>query len=570
MRHLLALLCLGLLAACAPESSNPPTAEAVPPPAMPEPPPNGHATGPEISGEDFLSHVKILASDEFEGRAPGTRGEQLTTDYLVAQFKRLGLEPGNGDSYLQRVPMLRTTVDTATTLEFTLDSGTEVFGFGDDMVIGTSTGQAEVNLADSEVVFLGYGVDAPEAGWNDYSVDVRGKTVLVLVNDPGFHVGSSELFQGSRMTYYGRWRYKYEEAARKGAAAALVIHDDAGAGYGWDVVKNGASGPQFDLPTEVDPAPRLPLQGWLSAAAADRLFTKAGLDLQALRRAANQPGFKPVALGARLSTQLRNEVSTGESHNVLGLLRGREAADEAVVYLGHWDHLGRDPALADDGIYNGAIDNASGIAGILEIAEAFVTLPQRPRRSVLFMAVTLEESGLLGSQYYVADPSFPMHKTVAAINLDAMHMPGRTRDLVVVGLGNSELEDLLKPIAEKQGRVLRPEIGLEKGLYYRSDHFNFAKAGVPALYAKSGNDMLEGGVAAGDAWAMDYNSVRYHRPADEVHSGWDVSGVMQDLEALLRLGIVLADGEQWPNWYPGNEFRALREASLEEASHAPH
>lgn len=568
MRPMLLLALCALLTAC--------PGDAPPPPAQPdtaksddtmaEPPPNGQATGPEISAEDFVSHVRVLASDEFEGRAPGTKGEELTTGYVRDQFKRLGLAPGNGDSYFQTVPMVRTTADESVTLNLKYADGSETLTFGEQMVIGTSTGQPEVTVTDSEMVFLGYGVDAPEADWNDYSVDVTGKTVVVLVNDPGFHAGDADLFQGQRMTYYGRWSYKFEEAARKGAAAALVIHDDAGAGYGWEVVKNSGSGPQFDLPVEVSPAPRLPLQGWISGESAERLFARSGHDLAALRAAANQRGFKPVPLGVTMSATLRNEVATGESNNVLGLLRGREAPDEVVVYMGHWDHLGRNPELADDGIFNGAIDNASGIAGILEIAEAFVTRAQPPRRSVLFMAVTLEESGLLGSKYYAANPVFAMEKTVAAVNLDAMHMPGRTRDMVVVGLGNSELEDLLRPIAERQDRVLRPESALEKGFYYRSDHFNFAKAGVPAIYAKSGNDLREGGTAAGDLWAKDYNEVRYHRVDDEYHAGWDVSGVMEDLQALWMLGVQLAESDDWPNWFEGNEFRAIRDASRAEVA----
>ncbi|MCB1552657.1 MAG: M28 family peptidase [Xanthomonadales bacterium] len=565
MRSLLLLALCALLTAC-PSHAPPPQDAAKSDEIMDEPPPNGQATGPEISAEDFISHVRVLASDEFEGRAPGTKGEELTTAYLRDQFKRLGLAPGNGDSYFQTVPMVRTTADESVALNLRYADGTDTLGYGEQMVVGTSSGQTEVSIADSEMVFLGYGVDAPEAEWNDYSVDVTGKTVVVLVNDPGFHAGDSELFQGQRMTYYGRWSYKFEEAARKGAAAALVIHDDAGAGYGWEVVRNSWSGPQFDLPAEVDPAPRLPMQGWLSGEAARQLFARSGHDLAALRAAANKRGFKPVPLGVTLSATLHNEVATAESNNVLGLLRGREAPDEVVVYLGHWDHLGRNPELDGDGIYNGAIDNASGVAGILEIAEAFVTRAQAPRRSVLFMAVTLEESGLLGSKYYVANPVFPMAKTVAAVNLDAMHMPGRTRDMVVVGLGNSELEDLLAPIAAKQDRVLRPESALEKGFYYRSDHFNFAKAGVPAIYAKSGNDLREGGTVAGDLWAKDYNEVRYHRVDDEYHAGWNVSGVMEDLKALFVLGVQLAESDTWPNWFEGNEFRATREASRAEAS----
>lgn len=532
-------------------------------------PPSGPVSGPEISAEDFAAHVKILASDEFEGRAPGTAGEQRTVDYLSRQFQRLGLQPGNGDSYLQRVPMISATLQPDSRAEWNFADGGQSLRLGEEIVIGTPTGQAEVEVKDSPVVFLGYGVDAPEADWNDYSVDVRGKTVVVLVNDPGFHAGDDSLFQGRRMTYYGRWSYKFEEAARKGAAAALVIHDDAGAGYGWNVVHNSGSGPQFDLTPADAPGPRLPAQGWLSAAATEQLFSRAGLDFQALRMAANRPGFKPVELPVKFSASLRSTIGSGESHNVMALLPGLEAADEALIYLAHWDHLGSDPALQPDGIYNGAADNASGVAGVLEIAEAFVTREQPPRRSVLFMAVTLEESGLLGSRYYAAHPRFPLAQTVAVFNLDNMTLLGPSSDMVVIGYGNSELEDLLRPIAAKQGRELRAETAIEKGFFYRSDHFNFAKAGVPALYAKGGSRHREQGEAFGEAWLSEYNSQRYHGVKDEFDPGWDLRGVVEDLDALYRVGRGLAESEQWPNWYPGNEFRAIRDAARATAAEQP-
>lgn len=524
--------------------------------------PSAQAFVPAISSEDFARHVKTLASDEFEGRAPGSHGERLTVDYIQGQFQRLGLKPGNGDSYVQTVPMVQTTADPSTVLHIRDAQGEYQLAYGTDMVIGTTSGQPEVSIADSELVFIGYGVDAPEADWNDYAIDVAGKTVVVLVNDPGFHVGDEELFQGKRMTWYGRWVYKFEEAARKGATGALIIHDTEGAGYGWDVVSNSWSGAQFDLPASEDPAPRLPLQGWLSADAANALFQRAGLDFDALRIAANQRGFKPVPLNARMSATLKSEISSGQSDNVLALLPGTSRPDEVVIYMGHWDHLGRNPELEGDQIYNGAIDNATGIAGILEIAEMLVQQP--PQRSVLFLAVTLEESGLLGSKYYVARPSFPLAKTVGVINLDALSVVGRTRDFTVIGHGNSELEDILRPIAERQSRILRAESGLEKGFYYRSDHFNFAKAGVPALYAGGGVDHFEKGEEYGLAMQAEYTRLRYHKPADEFDPNWDLRGVVEDLSALYQVGRELADGDQWPNWYEGNEFRAIRDASRAE------
>jgi Zn-dependent M28 family amino/carboxypeptidase len=552
------------LAACQRDDTPPaPVAETAPAAAESAAPVQDHAFDSAIRADDIAAHIRVLASDAFEGRAPGGRGEALTVDYIRTQFERIGLQPGNGDSWVQTVPMVETTADSSTALGITYADGTsETLDFGSEMVIGTTSGEPQVRIEDSEIVFLGYGVQAPETDWNDYSIDVRGKTVVVLVNDPGFASGDPALFQGERMTYYGRWSYKFEEAARQGAAAALVVHADAAAGYGWNVVQNSWSGAQFNLPASIDPAPRLPAEGWISGEVAERLFAKSGHDFAALREAAGKRGFKPVPLGARMSTTINSTIREGESRNVLGLLPGSERTDEVIVYMGHWDHLGMNPELEGDQIYNGAIDNATGIAGLFEIAEQFVA-GERPKRSILFLAVTLEESGLLGSKYYTTNPVLPLEKTVAAINMDALYPVGPTRDFVVVGRGNSELEDVLEPIATEQGRVLTPESAPEKGFYYRSDHFNFAKAGVPALYAKGGIDHVEHGTAHGKAWSDDYGANRYHQPADEFDPGWDLSGMVQDMEALYQVGRQLADGETWPNWYEGNEFRAARDASAE-------
>ena len=525
---------------------------------------------PSINAGDFAAHVERLASDEFAGRAPGSVGEEKTVAYLVEQFQRLGLQPGNGDSFLQTVPMVETTADPAgTRMTLAIDGQPRELDFGDEMVIGTRTGQAQIDLDDSPLVFVGYGVNAPELGWNDYEgVDVKGKTVVMLINDPGFHTQDAGLFEGKRMTYYGRWTYKYEEAARQGAAAALIIHDTEGASYGWDVVKNSWTGPQFDLPAKDDPEPRLPAQGWITGDVARELMAGSGQDLDALYKAANRKGFEAVELDATMSLELASTSSEKSSQNVIAKLPGTTRPDEAVIYMGHWDHLGdhghEGEAGADaDSIYNGAIDNATGIAGILEIAEAFVAQEPAPERSVLFLAVTLEESGLLGSKYYVAHPSVPLDQTVAAINLDAMPVIGKTRDITVVGLGNSELEDVLGQVAGEQDRELRAEATPESGFYFRSDHFNFAKAGVPALYAKGGDELVEGGSDAGKQAHLDYRDNRYHKPADEFDAGWDMDGVVQDLEALYGVGRVLAGGGAWPNWYEGNAFRAAREEMMD-------
>ena len=522
--------------------------------------PSTHAFTPALQPGDFAEHVKVLASDEFEGRAPGSPGEEKTVAYLQSQFERMGLEPGNNGEWTQTVPMTETTAKDGAVLDIVVRGKKHALKYGDDMVIGTRTGQARVSVKGSDVVFVGYGVDAPEQGWNDYAgLDVKGKTVVILVNDPGFHANDPNLFEGRRMTYYGRWTYKFEEAARKGAAAALIVHDDAGASYGWDVVRGSWSGAQFDLRASDDPAPRLPVQGWITGAQAEALFADAGLDFHAQRAAANHRGFKPMPLEAKASVTLESMIVEKSSRNVVARVRGTERPDEAVVYLAHWDHLGKHPDEAGDNIYNGAIDNATGVAGIMEIAEAFAKAP--PKRSVLFLAVTLEESGLLGSKYYVAHPAVPLANTVGVINIDAMSTYGKANDIVVTGLGNSELDDVLKTIADKQGRVLREEATPESGFYFRSDHFNFAKAGVPALYVDGGEDLVEGGSAAGRKAAEAYTEARYHKPADEYDANWNLEGTMQDLETLYAVGRTLADGDTWPNWRTGNPFRAARDAS---------
>ena len=525
----------------------------------------GFAFTPSISPADFAEHVRVLASDAFAGRAPGSVGEDRTVEYLEAQFKRMGLQPGNGDRYTQVVPMLETTADPTTTLAFDVGGKTRTLAFGTDMVLGTRTGKPEVSLDRSDLVFVGYGVDAPERNWNDYAgVDVKGKTVVILVNDPGFHANDAALFDGPRMTWYGRWTYKFEEAARKGAAGALIVHDTAGAAYGWDVVRNSWSGAQYALRPSDDPAPRLPVQGWITGEQAKALFADAGMDFEALRAAAGKPGFKAVPLPATASTTLKSTIAQKESHNVLALLPGTDRADEVVVYMAHWDHLGtRDTAPGKDGdaIYNGAVDNATGVAGMLEIAGALSGA--KPRRSVLFLAVTLEESGLLGSQYYVAHPTFPLAKTVGVINIDALNVIGRTRDLTIVGKGQSELEDMLAPILARQGRILTEEADPTAGYYFRSDHFNFAKAGVPALFTGAGIDLLDGGTAAGKAASEDYTRNRYHTPADEYDPAtWKLDGTMQDLAGLFELGLALSYEERWPAWAANSPFRATREAML--------
>ncbi|HNV83068.1 MAG TPA: M28 family metallopeptidase [Arenimonas sp.] len=525
-----------------------------------------HGFGPEVSTEDLSMHIKVLASDEFGGRAPGTPGEDKTVAYLTQQFQRLGLKPGNGDSYVQTVPMIESLVSADSTMSITTKGQSRSLLMGKDMVMGTRSEKPEVKIDASDMVFVGYGVNASEQNWNDYAgLNVKGKTVVMLINDPGFHVGDVKLFEGRRMTYYGRWTYKFEEAARQGASAALIIHDTEGAAYGWDVVKNSWSGAQFDLPISEDPEPRVPVQGWLTADAANQLFQSAGLDFMKLRAAASQRGFKPVSLHSQLSVDLKSSTKHGESRNVLAILPGKTHPDEAIVYTAHWDHLGTHPGEPGDNIYNGAIDNASGVAGVLEIAEQF-TVNKPADRSVVFLFVTLEESGLLGSKYYAAHPIIPLAKTVAVINLDAMTMVGPAKDLTVIGLGNSELDDWLAPIAASQKRVLRQESSPEKGTFFRSDHFSFAKAGVPAVYAKGGIDNLEKGPEYGQSVLDEYTGEHYHKAADNFDPNWDLRGVVQDLNALQQLGKTLANSDKWPNYYEGNAFRKARDASRASAT----
>ncbi len=559
-RHLiLGLAAASALAACKP--ATPPADTATP--AAPAPTAGAHAFAADINAADYAERVKTLASDEFEGRGPGTAGEEKSVEYIKAQFERAGLKPGNNGDWFQTVPMVVTEADPATTMNIDVDGKPHVLKFGTDMVVGTRSGRKEVKIDGSELVFVGYGVDAPEQKWNDYAgVDVKGKTVVMFVNDPGFHAQDPTLFEGKRMTYYGRWTYKFEEAARKGAAAAIIIHDDAGASYGWDVVKNSWSGPQHDLNAKDDPEPRLPAQGWITGEQAKALFTDAGLDLDALRVAAGKPGFKAVPMKAKLSLELRSTTSEQSSRNVVGILPGSEKPDEAVVYMAHWDHLGKHEGETGDNIYNGAVDNATGVAGIIEIAEKFARSEPKPKRSVVFLAVTLEESGLLGSKYYVAHPAIPMDRTVAVINMDAMPVSGRAKSMTVVGMGNSELENLLAEAVKPQNRTLKAEATPEDGFYFRSDHFNFAKAGVPALYAKGGDDLVDGGIEAGQAAEADYRKNRYHKPSDQYDAGWKLDGIVEDLNALYIVGNTVANDGSWPNWLETSAFRAKRDAMM--------
>jgi Zn-dependent M28 family amino/carboxypeptidase len=570
MRRLVSIAAVCALAACGQQQESAPTgASSAAAPASVAAATSAavpaHAFSAAIDAGDFAAHVQVLSSDAFEGRQPGTAGEKRTTDYLIAQFKRMGLEPGNHGKWLQPVPVVSTELtNTDVTLDVAADGKQLPLAYRDDMIVGTLQGKPEVSLKDSDIVFVGYGADAPAWDWDDYKgVDVKGKTVIVLVNDPGYGSGDPQLFKGRTMTYYGRWTYKFEEAARQGAAACFVVHDTGAAGYPWSVVESSWSGPQFDLPTSEDPAPRLAVAGWLTTSAAQRLFAAAGKDFDALKAAAGKRGFKAVDLKATASIDLKSRIGQLESNNVLALQPGSEHPDQVIVYSAHWDHLGKDPSLEGDAIYNGAVDNATGVAALLELAGAFAHQQPAPKRSVLFAAVTLEESGLLGSKYYAAHPVMPLADTVADINLDALAPIGRAKNITVVGLGNSQLDDYLKAAVTLQGRTLTAEEEPEKGFYFRSDHFSFAKAGVPALYIDSGQDLRDGGLEAGHAASDDYTEHRYHGPADEYDaSTWKLDGVIEDVQAVYDVGRTLADKTDFPKWAPDSAFRAEREKMM--------
>ena len=547
--------------AAAPAASAPAPAASVAAPRV--------TLAPQIDAQDFLAFDQALSSDAFGGRKPGSAGETLTTAWLVDQFKRMGLEPGNHGSWFQSVPVVSTDLtNTDVKLDVREGGGTQTFAYGDAMIVGTLQARPKVTLKNSPIVFMGYGIDAPQWQWNDYrGVDVRGKTVIVLVNDPGYATGDPQLFRGRAMTWYGRWVYKYEEAARQGAAACFIVHTTGAAGYPWTVVQNSWSGPQQSLPPSVAPGPRLAVAGWLTHDAAARLFAKAGLDLDALAKQAAQRGFRPVPLAATASITLDSAISRTRSNNVLAMVRGSKYPDQVVVYSAHWDHLGT--VTGPDGkkdIFHGAIDNGSGLSALLEIADAFAHQKTPPERSILFFMPTLEEAGLLGSQYYVAHPAFPLGRTVADINVDAWPIIGRAHDMTVIGYGQSQLEDDLKNVLAAQDRVITPEATPENGFYFRSDHFNFARAGVPALIVSSGLDLLKGGRAAGLAAAADYTAHRYHTPNDVFDPNWDLNGTLEDIQTLYLLGRNLADGGQWPDWYRDSEFRARREAMMSKAA----
>ncbi|MFC1740622.1 M28 family peptidase [Pseudomonadota bacterium] len=518
---------MALLTACGSEEASAPSTTAsntqpTAPTEAPAPASDPIAMGVEAMTEvEYRRHVETLASDEFGGRAPGSPGEELTVDYLVKHFEKLGLEPGNGDSYTQAVPLAWVEATNKPQLLISGGEGEDLgLEYGPDQVMWTRQQVPSTSLVGSELVFVGYGINAPERGWNDYEgVDVKGKTVVMLINDPGYATQDPELFNGNAMTYYGRWDYKFGEAARQGAIGAIMVHDTLPAAYGWPTVENSWTGPQFDMVLPDEGKGLALMEAWITRENAEAVFAKAGLSLDELYEKAKQKGFTAVPMPVKASAAIVNQVEKVNSKNVAALLRGSEAPDEIFIYMAHWDHLGTDPKLEGDQIYNGALDNASGTAALMEIAKAYASLPQAPRRSVLFLSVTAEEQGLLGSLYYAAHPLFPLDKTVGGLNMDGMNNFGATRDITVVGLGMSDLDDYLAAAAAAQERVVEGDREAEKGYYYRSDHFELAKEGVPMLYPSGGYDDREKGVAYGMEKADEYTKDHYHRVSDEYDLG---------------------------------------------------
>lgn len=517
--------------------------------------------------EGLLQRISTLASDEFGGRAPMSEGERLTLDYLETQFREMGLEPMFGDSYRQPVPLVAIEAISDLTLGVANADGEKLLSYanGPESAVWTTRVVEETGLENSELVWAGYGIIAPEYDWNDYAgLDVAGKTVIVLVNDPGYATKNPELFNGNAMTYYGRWTYKYEEAARQGAAGLLIVHETGAAAYGWNVIEDGRKGPQFHLASDNNNMHRVQVEGWLQHAVAEEILASAGQDLATLEAQAAKGSITPIALGLNASVSIQNTITFAESYNVGAVRKGSEAADELFIYMAHWDHLGTTPheeGEEGDFIYNGAADNASGTAGLLEVAEAWANTPAPPRRTVGFLAVTAEESGLLGSQAYAAKPQYPMNKTVGGINMDGLNFKGKMSDIVVVGYGGSEMEEILADVARESGRTVTPEANPEKGSYYRSDHFNFAKNGVPILYAGGGTVDRERGAEYVKQRNAEYIRERYHAPGDEIQDDWDLDAAIEDLRIYYAIGNRVAYSDAWPEWYEGNEFRAIRETS---------
>lgn len=515
-------------------------------------------TPPSIDQSLIAKHLAELSSDEYLGRMPCTEGETKTVKYLTSEMSAMGLDMIGG-SYLQDVPLLDLTSTSSQEMDIQTPTGFKQLRRGLDFVINTERKTDAIGLKNSELVFCGFGTTAPERDWYDYDgIDMKGKTAVVLVNDPGFGGSDSTFFKGNTMTYYGRWTYKYDEADRQGADGLLIIHETTSAGYPWQVVQSSWSGSQQGL-SGIDRSEDCGVKGWISLNAAVDLFKSCNLDLPTLIREARKPGFKPVPMNAKANVNVDVNYKECVSKNVFGYVKGTKYPDEFVIYTAHWDHIGVGKPVEGDSIYNGAFDNASGTSTLLAMADALST--QKPERSVGFLFVTAEEQGLLGSEYYAENPLVPLAKTVANINLDGVNPMGEMNDLTIVGIGHSEMDEIAEKAAKSQGRYVRPEAEPEKGFFFRSDQFNFAKKGVPVLYADGSYDAKEGGVEAAEKFRSAYTATRYHQPADGYDpETWNYEGMVQDGQLFLNIGLDLANSQQWPQWYPGGEFSRPKSA----------
>lgn len=511
----------------------------------------------EVDQATIAKHIERLASDEFLGRKPFTEGEVKTVNYLKEEFEKLGLLPGNGDSYFQDVPMVEITGTPSEELVISGKNTSFSLEYLKDFVATTNKPIADVSLENSELVFAGYGVVAPEYGWNDYEgVDWKGKTAVVLINDPGFKSGDSTLFKGNAMTYYGRWTYKYEEAARQGAAGLIIIHDTEPASYGWNVIESGWSGARLVIESDLA---LLNVESWISGESAQKMFDASAMKGQDYQTLARNKDFTPIPLDLNVSVGIKNEIKRDVSKNVVALIPGTERKDEFIIYSAHWDHFGVGKAIDGDSIYNGAVDNASGTAGLLAIAEAFKKSGET-QRSLVFMAVTGEEQGLLGSAFYAENPIFPPNRTVANINIDALDSPGKMKDLTITGYGQSEMDEYAKEAAEKQNRYIIPDPEAEKGYFFRSDHFNFAKIGIPALYASGAYEGFDASIEEIKKYNNDYVTHKYHQPSDEYDpETYKLDGVQADLQLFFEVGLKLSNEANFPKWYDGSEFKTARD-----------
>ncbi|MBM23498.1 MAG: peptidase M28 [Gammaproteobacteria bacterium] len=517
-------------------------------------------SGNTIEESNLHQHIATLASDEYGGRAPGSPGGEKTKEYLVNAFQALMLETINGE-YLLDVPLVEVSVDKGSYLSILQKGSEKMLKQGGETVFWTKRVQENVSVDNSQLVFVGYGIVAPEYGWDDYKgIDMKGKTAVMLINDPGFATQDDSLFKGNAMTYYGRWTYKYEEAARQGADAVIIIHETEPAAYPWQVVETSWQGKQIDLKREDLGLARVNVESWITNSIARGLFEQSGLDLEVLKKDALNAEFKPVIMeGLSLKARLNNTIRFANSHNVAAVKKGSLRPNEYILMMAHWDHLGIKEEQSGDNIYNGAVDNATGVAGILELAETLNDYDNE--RSLLYLAVTAEESGLLGSAYFAEYPPIDLSQIVAGYNFDAMHPRGKVEDVVVVGYGASELEDILERKLQKYNKYLVPDPEPEKGFFYRSDHISLSKKGVPMLYADAGIDQVEGGIEAGEQSSLYYVTNDYHQPSDEYDSDWDLSGIAEYLRITAEMVLDLANSEDWPEWYEGNEFKSIREAS---------